>query len=193
MIRGHGMKGPLALGLGAVIGAGCAHEHIVTTLRPISYSGDATATLVDGNAVRVRAAETFDGAQWILVNAADGAGPAGWVVDSSRIQSYATVNHGRGLLEGLALGGLGGGALGAAIGYASGDDSCPNGCWIHFSAGAKAVIGGIAFGALGLVGGAVAGTIIGSRDVYRLDESRGPRLSAHLGPGGAGGVLSWSF
>ncbi len=58
-------------------------------------------------------------------------------------------------LEGIGIGALAGAGVGALIGLASGDD--PPG-WFSFSAGDKAVVGGVAFGILGSVIGAIGGS-----------------------------------
>jgi hypothetical protein len=119
----------------------------------------------------------------------------GAIVESANMRSYTTVSHGRGAVEGLALGVLGGVAIGAGIGFASGDDTCPESsfCILRFSAGDKAVLGAIGFGSIGLGLGTLIGAVIGSRDVYELDSAFVPRVSTMIAPGRAGGALSWSF
>ena len=151
-----------------LLATACTHHHPVTTLRPTSR----TATPDDGRA-----------------------GPPGPIVDSAEVRSFTTVSHGRGALEGLLLGGASGLALGVGIGLAGGDDHCnaSSFCIFQFSAGEKALIGGLALGATGLALGAVVGAVIGSHDVYELDSGFVPRVSTTIGPGRAGGGLSWSF
>ena len=60
-------------------------------------------------------------------------------------------------------------------------------------AGPPGPIGGLALGATGLALGAVVGAVIGSHDVYELNSGFVPRVSTTIGPGRAGGGLSWSF
>jgi hypothetical protein len=170
----------------------CTHHYPVTTLNPASASEEATAQLADGHNVEVRATATPAGPRWI---------PEGETTATSRIiettdlRSYTTVSRGRGLAQGLALGGLSGAALGVVTGLASGDDRCPEGnfCLLLFTAKDKAVLEGIAFGGLGLLLGGLLGALVGSHDVYELDSTHMPRISASVAPGHAGGGLSWSF
>jgi hypothetical protein len=171
----------------------CTHHHPVATLLPMSTSGEATAQLSDGHDVEVRAAPTAAGARWI----AQGETPAtpvraGVTVESADMRSYTTVSRGRGAVEGLALGVLGGAAIGVGIGLASGNDD-PTRCFICFSAGDKAILGGFALGSIGLAVGTLLGVMIGSRDVYEVDPAHMPRISTMIAPGRAGAGLSWSF
>ena len=77
------------------------------------------------------------------------------------VKSITTTSHPIGALEGLGLGFLGGAAVGAVIGLADGDDVCDTSrgsdfCVAVFTAGEKAILLGVVFGALGgLVGLAV--------------------------------------
>lgn len=171
----------------------CTHHHPVTTLLPVSPSDEATADLANGRSVNVRAAPTPAGTRWVARDEA----PAGAsvIVESTDMRSYTTVSHGRGFAEGLGLGALAGTVLGVVIGAASGDDKCPpeNFCLIELSAGAKAALGGIVLGGLGVLVGGLLGAVVGSRDVYALDSAYVPHVSAMIAPGRAGGGLSWSF
>jgi hypothetical protein len=178
--------------LATVLATACTHHHPVTTLLPISPSAEATAQLGNGRDVDVRAEPTPTGARWIAQGEPL---PGGVVVESADMRSYTTVSRGRGAAEGLALGGLGGAALGAVIGLASGDDKCAERgfCILLFSARDKAILGGIAFGGLGLALGGLLGALVGSRDVYEIDSAYVPRLSTTIAPGRAGGGLTWSF
>ena len=176
-----------------VLATACTHHHPVTTLLPASPSDEAIAQLGDGRDVPVRAAATPQGARWIAQDMT--VAGTSVVVESANIRSYTTVSRGRGLAEGLALGGLGGAALGIVLGLADGDDKCPpdNFCLIQFSAGAKAAIGGIALGGIGLVLGGLLGVAVGSHDVYEIDPAYVPRVSATIAHGRTNGGLSWSF
>lgn len=76
-----------------------------------------------------------------------------------------------GALEGLGLGVAGGVAVGIITGFASGDDNTcdPGDHRCHdLTAGSKAVLGGVIFGALGGVLGLAVGTIRGSQFVYEF-------------------------
>lgn len=178
-----------------LLATACTHHHSVTTLRPNEVSIDATARLDNDREVNVRAVPTPDGARWIeRAGTSDDPRP-GPVIDSADMRSYTTVSHGRGALEGLAIGGLGGAVLGAGLGFAAGDDHCTSNsfCILQFSAEDKAVLAGIVWGSIGLGLGALIGVAIGSRDVYEVDTGFVPRVSASVAPGRAGGALTWSF
>jgi hypothetical protein len=181
-----------------LLATACTHHHPETTLRPTSLLTEATAQLVNDREVKLRVASTPDGLRWVQRTATpdDGrAGPPGAIVDSAEMRSFTTVSHGRGALEGLLLGAASGLALGIGIGLASGDDHCnPNSfCLFQFSAGEKATVGGLVLGTTGLALGALVGAVIGSHDVYELNSGFVPRVSTTIGPGRAGGGLSWSF
>jgi hypothetical protein len=171
----------------------CTHHHPVTTLHPISPEASATAQLGDGRDVAVRAEPTPEGARWIE----QGETPTttGVIVESADMRSYTTVSRGRGAVEGVALGGLGGATLGAVLGFAGGDDTCQSGsfCILKFSARDKAFLGGVALGAIGAALGGLIGALAGSRDVYEPDPGYMPRVSAMIAPGRAGAGLSWTF
>ena len=94
----------------------------------------------------------------------------------------------RSTLRGAAIG-LGIGAVGGALlGYSAGDDRCPpgnpnegffgwNGCLALFSAGDKAAMGAIGFGALG----GLVGAVIGSRHSERWETVADPSRKLTLG------------
>jgi hypothetical protein len=169
----------------------CTHHHVMTSLRPISASAEASAQLEDGRVVEVHAAPTPEGARWMKQ---DKAARTSVIVESTDIRSYTTVSHGRGALEGLAVTGLSGAALGVVTGLASGDDKCNQDfCIFLFTAREKAVVGGVVFGGLGIVLGALIGAIVGSRDVYEAESAHVPRISTTIAPGRAGAGLSWTF
>lgn len=65
------------------------------------------------------------------------------------------------ILKGMGLGTLIGGGFGGFLGLASGDD--PPG-WFSFTAGEKAAMGAIAFGAVGFLVGTIAGVASSSGD-----------------------------
>src|SRR5262245_667938 len=119
-----------ALAAAATTAVGCAHEHAVMTMNPPTPEyGGATAELADGRSIPVRAAETFDGPQWITVSTTYGIGPPGSIVDAKQIVAYRQTSRSRGLFEGMGIGFLGGALLGAGIGLWSGDDRCTGACW----------------------------------------------------------------
>ena len=179
-----------------LLATACTHHHPVPTLLPTSSAVEATGQLVNEGEVELRAARTADGVRWVQRTPHEGgAGAPAVIVDGDAIRSYTTVSHGRGALEGLALGAASGIAAGVAIGLASGDDHCnPDSfCILQFSAGDKAIIGGAVLGSIGLGLGALLGAAIGSRDVYERDSGVVPGMSVMVAPGRAGGALSWSF
>jgi len=167
----------------------CTHHHRVVALNPVSPNAKATVELADGRELEARAVPTPAGARWLA------GGEAGGLIDPGGIRGVTTVDHARGAWEGLGLGLLAGIGSGIVIGLASGDDHCPPGgfCLFQFSAGDKAILGGIVLGGAGLVLGALLGAVAGSRDVYQLDASSMPRISAAIAPGQATAGLTWSF
>lgn len=180
-----------------LLATACTHHYAVPTLLPTSAAVEATAQLVHDGEVELRAARTPDGIRWVQRTPHDdgGARAPAVIVDADAIRSYTTVSHGRGALEGLALGAASGIAAGVAIGLASGDDHCNSDsfCILQFSAGDKALIGAAVLGSIGLGLGAALGAVIGSRDVYERGSGAVPRMSAIVAPGRAGGALTWSF
>jgi hypothetical protein len=172
--------------------AACTHNHAVVALNPVSATAKATVELVDGREVEARAVPTPAGARWLT---GIEVGPSGPLLDPAEIRRVTTVDHARGAWEGLGLGLLAGITTGAMIGLASGDDHCPPDgfCFFQFSAGDKAILGGIVLGGAGLVVGGLLGAVVGSRDVYRLDGSYAPRISTAIAPGQASAGLTWSF
>jgi hypothetical protein len=171
----------------------CTHHRPVATLLPVSASDEATAQLGDGRDVKIHAAATPAGAHWVTQGEVPDA--SGAIVETAHMRSYTTVSHGRGALEGVAIGAASGALLGAVTGLASGDDHCAEDsfCLFQFTANEKAVLGGVAFGGIGLALGALLGAMIGSRDVYEIDPLYMPRVSTTIAPGRASGGLSWSF
>ncbi len=85
------------------------------------------------------------------------------------------VDHVRGGFEGAGLGFLAGAAAGAVVGFSLGSDPPlpPNSdCGpCSFTAGTKALFLGLAGGVLGLGVGAIAGAIVGHRDVVELTDA----------------------
>jgi hypothetical protein len=73
---------------------------------------------------------------------------------------------GAGLLVGFSVGGL--------LGLASGDDQCRDWCIFKFTAGQKALIGGISLGVLGLAAGTIAGIIAGQQTTVEFDPPEPP-------------------
>jgi hypothetical protein len=98
-----------------------------------------------------------------------------------QVTRVTEIRRGRGALEGLGIGALVGMGTGAIIGFAEGDDDCSS-CVVRFSAGDKAVFGGLVIGTLGAGIGLLAGALRGSRIVY--EPGAGPRI-VFGGPPGA--------
>ncbi len=170
--------------------SGCVHHHRAP-LDAAGFRGESVKAInLRGESVRVRAVRGADGVRWYTDD--------GHVVSPLMIRKLETVNHGRGLLEGLGIGALTGATVGAVVGFAAGDDpECEQGSWfcLRFSAGEKATFGAVTFGAAGAAAGAVIGLIAGSRDVYEEPAEDGalPRVTVTPAAGGATGALTWSF
>jgi hypothetical protein len=98
------------------------------------------------------------------------------VLPEQQIARITETSSGLGAAEGLGLGALIGGTIGAVGMYASGDADCEgntdDGLCFEFSAGEKAVIGGIAFGAIGGLIGLVVGASKGSTTIYEDGDTR---------------------
>jgi hypothetical protein len=69
---------------------------------------------------------------------------------------------------GAGIGVLIGGAAGAILGYSSGDDD--PGMMFTFTAGQKALMGGIGFGLVGLLLGGIAGAGAGTDNTFQIDR-----------------------
>jgi hypothetical protein len=95
--------------------------------------------------------------------------------------------------RGAGIGLVAGAVTGVLVGLVSGDDPCERdqflGCFLAFSAGEKAAMYGIALGAVGTIGGAVAGA---SRSGERWERGAtvfaSERVGVHLLPAGRGGA-----
>ena len=95
------------------------------------------------------------------------AGEVAPLVDPSSLRGYEVKRRLPGALEGLYLGLLTGAVAGAVIGYSKGDDpACGDACFLHFSAGDKAFVGGLLLGIGGGLLGAATGGLIGHTDRY---------------------------
>jgi hypothetical protein len=155
------MKHSAALALAmilAILPAGCVHEHTVSTLEPTASTDHAIARFADGREIKVHA----EGGRWVAADPE---------TDLGGMTSYTTFNRRRGLIEGLLVGGLGGAAFGAAVGFAAGDAQCMSPCFFHVDTSARAALGGIVFGGIGVALGAILGHGYGSREVHRLGPS----------------------
>jgi hypothetical protein len=163
----------------------------MTTLAPTQPGVHATVQLQSGTELDAEA--SADGSSWSIHD--DRAGGAAAAIDPTQIRSYTTVSRGRGVLQGLGVGLVAGATTGVVVGFVNGDDPCvkSHSCFLGFTAEAKAVIGGIALGAVGLVAGGLFGLIAGSHDVYELGPVDALRITPMVGPGQAGATLSWSF
>jgi hypothetical protein len=101
------------------------------------------------------------------------------LLDLADIHGYETTRHGEGAVEGLGIGLLAGAATGALAGFAAGDDPpCDQseflGCFMHLTAGDKAVFGGVMGALTGAVSGLVIGALVGHthRYVFAPSEER---------------------
>ena len=92
------------------------------------------------------------------------------VVGIDEVKSIQVVKKSR-LFKGLGLGLLSGGGAGAGLGLLSGNDR-PG--WFSFTAGQKALLGGLAFGSLGAMIGGIYGVIKGMDESVDT-EGRTPR------------------
>ncbi len=169
-----------------IIYSGCSHVHILKTgpegsaqfpdeinHKKTTLTLRGTGDFTDVRLIRMTPDSTF----WKLTN--------GQILKASsgEIAQIQFVNRGRGALEGLGIGVLVGGITGAVIGLASGND---NEGFIRFSAGAKALMGAVFFGALGGLIGTPIGAAAGSRDIYHFENR--PYHAAYdstTGPAGA--------
>jgi hypothetical protein len=191
VMRGAAMRSFARIAMMIALAA-CTHHHRVAALHPVSTTARATVELDDGREVVARAVPTPAGSRWL---AGSEVGRSGALIEPAGIRRVTTIDHARGAWEGLGFGLLAGITTGAVIGLASGDDHCSaNGfCLFQFSAGDKAILGGIVVGGAGLVLGGLLGAVIGSRDVYELDASYLPRISTAIAPGHVSAGLTWSF
>jgi hypothetical protein len=113
------------------------------------------------------------------------------VLPGHQVARIKETSHARGAGEGLGLGLLLGATIGATVFYASGDDECSSDefCILQFSAGEKAVIGGIAVGALGAIAGLIVGAATGSTTVYEDGDTR----ITPIGPQGSAAGMTVTF
>ena len=97
---------------------------------------------------------------------------SGATIDLGNVVKLTDERSLRGGLEGFGIGGGIGFGVGVLIGIADGDDPPCNdhGFCIDFTAGEKAVLGGIILGILGGGVGAIAGIVRGSQFVYEGGE-----------------------
>jgi hypothetical protein len=97
-------------------------------------------------------------------------------------RSLGRRSRGKSAGRGAGIGLLAGVAGGVLVGLASGDDPCHRdqflGCFLAFSAGEKAAMYGIALGAVGTIGGAVAGA---SRTGERWERGATVFADEHIG------------
>jgi hypothetical protein len=98
---------------------------------------------------------------------------SGATIDLGNVDKVTDQRMLRGALEGLGIGGGIGFGIGAVIGLASGDDEpCEDrhGYCVDFTAGEKAVLGGVLLGIVGGGVGLIAGAIRGSQFHYEGGE-----------------------
>lgn len=184
-----------------LLSTACTSRHQVSTLRPPSASLAASVELTDGREVGVHAEAAASGLQWVVDDPTSPVGPAGTIVDSTRVRGYTLIWRGRGAFRG----GLLGGGVGLVTGFVleslvdRREDACHSdahkSCLVDFDfdfPGARPIVlGGLGFGL-----GAALGVLIGTREIYGLDASDDvlvPRVSPRIAPGEAGAELSWSF
>jgi hypothetical protein len=158
--------------------AACTHRGSVSNTDSLDGS-TVTVELSNGAEVKATVEVVTAGA---LLHTEDGVDMN--LTDASKVTE---IRRGRGALEGLGIGVLIGGAAGAAIGYADGDDTCTGFCVFRTSAEEKAVVAGIALGAVVGVVGLLVGVARGSRDVYHFEGLR-PRMVPVGPPGTPAGV-----
>ncbi|HUS27932.1 MAG TPA: hypothetical protein VMZ53_05470 [Kofleriaceae bacterium] len=158
----------------------CTHERPITELHQVA-----------GKRVTV---ETYDhvSMEGVAIQAADGItfeNSAG-VMPPTAIAKVTEVRRGRGAAEGAGIGLAVGAVVGAALGFADGDDECDenSGMWciFVFTAGEKAVMGGVVLGGIGAIVGLVAGAATGSKFVYSYGDQ--VRITPTGPPGSYGGV-----
>jgi hypothetical protein len=170
-----------------LVATSCTRTHHVTSFSPpvdrrfLVYTDSGT-----------HAARAERSAAGLVVRTGSGQ-PIAW----SEIRAFEEVSHGRGLLHGMGLGALIGAGTGIVVGLSSGDDECQDWCLVAFSAEEKAAYYALGLGGIGLIGGAVVGLLMGSRDRYVIDgrapAGPAPRVTAAPLPGGGAAQLSWSF
>jgi hypothetical protein len=159
MSRCRGLAWSLALVL--VASGGQAEDGADTTgllLRVKAREADGRTVTITGRLIEVDAQDTLvvGGSSPVEVFRV----PRERVVQLERATPRS---RGQGLARGAGIGLAVGALSGAAIGLASGDDECRK-CFLSFSAGDKALLGGFALGALGgLLGGAVGAGHPGQR------------------------------
>jgi hypothetical protein len=166
---------PLALTLAA-----CTHERPITELHEVTGKWVIVETTdhqtVDAVAVAASDGVTFTNDTVLL-------GPG-------QVAKVTEIRRGRGAAEGAGIGFVSGAAIGAALGFADGDDTCESSggewCLFVFTAGEKAIMGGIVIGTIGGLVGLVVGAASGSKYVYSYGEQ--VRITPTGPPGSMGGA-----
>lgn len=165
--------------------AACTRHHPVSPSELSTLAGEsATVKLKSGGKTSGYVSESSDEDQ-ITVDGAQ--------IPVSTVESVTVVRRGRGALQGLGLGAVGGFVLGFALG-ASADHGD--------TASLAGLLVGISLSGIGGVSGLLFGGLVGSRDVYELGSPSGmalpsipgtPRVSTQLSPGQVGAQLHWSY
>jgi len=167
-----------------VVAVGCTHERTITEAHEVAGETVEVAGQY-GQAVTAVAVATPGGITFYDKR-------TGGLVPMHEISKVTDVSHGRGAVEGLGIGGGVGVLTGAVIGLASGDDACEPGqdCVFAFSAGEKAVLGGVVLGAIGGGLGLIVGAMKGSATIYTRSSQPAVRL---IGPPGSVGGVTFAF
>ncbi len=152
---------------------GCIHNYTVRPTSSADYASlnqhalrqQAIVTLLDGRAFYADKLQFApDSTSWLDPNTR-----SVMAVHTTKVSDVRFVRRGRGALEGLGIGLLGGVLTGALIGLAGGDEPEDFGCLPVCTAKAKAFFGGITFGAIGGLIGLPIGAMAGSKDVYHIE------------------------
>jgi hypothetical protein len=144
----------------------CTHHRKLGDMADVAGHDVYVTSTTDGLEERGQVLRSPDGSGYAVYT------PRG-VLYPGNVKKVVRVRHSIGALEGLGLG-FGAGALaGAVIGFADGDDVCDSSrgedfCYYDNTAGEKAVLLGVVFGALGGLIGVAVGGLRGSRYVYEF-------------------------
>lgn len=160
----------------AVLASACTHSRPFSAVNEVE--GRVIVRTIDGREEHATIVSTPTG----KVLQSD----SGATIDLGNVVKLTDQRSLRGALEGFGIGGGIGFGVGAIIGIADGDDPpCEDHC-IDFTAGEKAVLGGILLGIVGGGVGLIAGAIRGSQVIYEGGET--PMVRPTGPPGSVVGV-----